>query len=305
MRLRHLLLIILLVCFWGFNWVVIKVGLNGVPPLTLCFARFFLASLPAVFVIPKPKIPIKTIAAYGLIMFALQFSLLFLGMHMGVAVGLASLLSQQGQVFFTVSLVALFCGERPNKWQVTGILISFIGVIIIAINLHATASISGALLVIISSIAWGIGNLISKKLPKINMLALVIWSSLFAWPPMLLLAIFGEGTTGFVNSLVHVQWLSLAAILYLAYIATLLGFWAWNFLLNRYPAATVTPFTLLIPIIAFLSAGLFLGEQIKSWEVLAGFIIIAGLCINIVSPKLSKIRLAIENVFANFAFRKF
>ncbi|MCL5261280.1 MAG: EamA family transporter [Gammaproteobacteria bacterium] len=287
MRLRHLVLTLLLILFWGFNWVTIKIGLNGgVSPVTLCFARYFFASLPAIFFIRRPQIPLQILIAYGLIMFALQFVLLFAGIYLGVAVGLASLISQQGQIFFTLILVAIFCGEKPNKWQIIGILTSFIGIGIIAINLHASASITGALLVVASSAAWGTGNLIAKKMPATNMLAVVVWSSLFAWPPMLLLAIFGEGAHSFVNSFIHLPWLSLVSIIYLAYVATLFGYGTWSFLLNRYPAATVVPFTLLVPIVASISSAIVLGEQIKSWEILAGTIIILGLCINLFFSRL-------------------
>jgi O-acetylserine/cysteine efflux transporter len=286
MRLRHLILVLFLVFFWGFNWVVIKVGLDGASPLALCFARFLFTSVPAVFFIRRPQVPLKTLAVYGLVMFALQFALLFAGVYLGVAIGLAALISQQGQIFFTLLLVTIFCNERPNKWQIIGILISWIGIGIIAVNLHASASFSGALLVIASSAAWGIGNLISKKLQTTQVLPVIVWGSLFAWPPMLLLAVFTEGTHGFINTFTHMSWMSFGAIIYLGYVATLFGFGTWSFLLNRYPAATVVPFTLLIPIVAFLSSAIVLGEHIESWEVLAGAIVIFGLCFSLVFSRL-------------------
>jgi O-acetylserine/cysteine efflux transporter len=286
MRLRHLILVLFLIFFWGFNWVIIKIGLGGVSPLALCFARFFFASLPAVFFIRRPQIPLKILAVYGLVMFALQFALLFAGVYLGMTVGLAAIMSQQGQIFFTLLLVTIFCNERPNKWQIIGILISWIGIGIIAVNLHASVSISGVLLVVASSAAWGVGNLISKKLQTTQMLPVIVWGSLFAWPPMLLLAVFTEGMDGFVNNFIHMSWVSFGAIIYLGYVATLFGFGVWSFLLNRYPAATVVPFTLLIPIVAFLSSAIVLGEQIKSWEVLAGAIVIFGLCFSLVFSRL-------------------
>lgn len=114
----------------------------------------------------RPQVPLKTLATYGLIMFALQFSLLFAGVYLGVAIGLVVLMSRQGQIFFTLLLVTVFCNERPNKWQIIGILILWIGIGVIAVNLHASALISGTLLVIASSMAWSVGNLISKKTPN-------------------------------------------------------------------------------------------------------------------------------------------
>lgn len=286
MKIWHLILVLLLISFWGFNWVIIKIGLNDISPLTLCFVRFLLASLPAVFFIRRPPIPLITLAAYGLVMFSLQFALLFAGVYLGVTVGLASLISQQGQIFFTLILVTIFCNERPNKWQIIGILISWIGIGIIIKNLHASASMSGALLVIGSSAAWSFGNLIAKKMPPANMLSVVIWSSLFAWPPMLLLVILTEGMRGFINSFINTSWPSLVAVIYLAYVATLFGFSAWSFLLNRYPATKIVPFTLLIPVVASICSAIFLGNKIQSWEILAGAIVIFGLCVSLIFSQL-------------------
>lgn len=287
MQPRHLLLTLFLIAFWGFNWITMRVALaGGISPETLCFARFFCASLPAIFFIKKPQVPLKTLIAYGLIMFALQFFLLFAGIHLGVGLGLSSLISQQGQIFFTLLLVALFCDERPNKWQIIGILISLIGAGFVAIKLKTSASVSGVLLVIASSFAWSTGNLIAKKLPTTKMLAVVVWSSLFAWPPMLLLAMTGHGFHNFIHSLWQLPWASLIAILYLGYVATLFGYAVWSFLLNRYPAATVVPFTLLTPIVTAFCSFVILGESIKPWEFMAGAIIILGLCFNLFFSRL-------------------
>ena len=81
MQLFHVLLALVVVVVWGFNFVVIKVGLEEISPLLLGFGRFFLTSIPAIFFIKRPIAPFKMIAWYGLIMFALQFSLLFIGMY--------------------------------------------------------------------------------------------------------------------------------------------------------------------------------------------------------------------------------
>ena len=98
MPLSHIMLVLVVMVVWGLNWVVIKIGLDGIPPLLLASARFFLASLPAVFFIKRPAVPFKRVAWYGLVMFGLQYGLLFMGMYVGVTPGLASVL-YQFQVF--------------------------------------------------------------------------------------------------------------------------------------------------------------------------------------------------------------
>lgn len=101
LSLVRLILIFLLVFVWGFNFVVIQVGLEGMPPIFLAFARFFLTSFPAIFFFKKPRAPFHRIVLYGLLIFALQFTLFFTGMHLGVPAGLASILMQV-HIFFSL-----------------------------------------------------------------------------------------------------------------------------------------------------------------------------------------------------------
>ncbi|MCK9605420.1 MAG: EamA family transporter [Methylomonas sp.] len=183
MRLHHLGLALLVVAIWGFNFVVIKVGLKEIPPLLFCAARFFFAAFPAVFFIRRPNLPLRMIAGFGLTMFSLQFALLFSGMYAGTSAGLASLLLQI-QVFVTILLAVVFLAEQPSGWQIGGAVISFSGIGLVAANFGGDISFFGLILILLAAVAWGCGNLIFKKLGKIDMFALIIWGSLFAWPPL-------------------------------------------------------------------------------------------------------------------------
>lgn len=286
MRPTHFLLAILLILIWGFNFVVIKTGLGAIPPLTLCFVRFFLTSIPAIFFIKPPKIPYKIIALYGIVMFAIQFSLLFIGIHIGVTAGLASLLVQT-HVFFTILLAVFFLSEKPNKWQILGGIIAFCGLILVVLNLNndKTTSILGFILIIGSAITWGIGNLICKKIEPVNNIALVIWGSLFAWPILLPTALIFEGSDKIIFALTHLTWLSAATILYLVYPATIFGWAIWSWLLGKYSTATIAPFSLLTPIVGMASSALVLGEPFYCWKILAATLVILGLTINLLATK--------------------
>jgi len=106
------LIAVLITLSWGGNFVAIQIGLEGVSPLLLCTARFLLTSIPAVFFIKRPRAPIGKVAAYGLVLFALQFALLFMGMKAGVPAGLAFVL-MQAQVFFSILVGMLFSEKKP------------------------------------------------------------------------------------------------------------------------------------------------------------------------------------------------
>jgi len=286
MHLRHIMLALLVVAIWGFNFVVIKVGLKEIPPILLCALRFFLAAFPAVFFIRRPAVPFHKVIIFGLVMFVLQFTLLFSGMHAGTTAGLASLVLQV-HVFFTVALAVVFLAEQPSVWQIIGALTSFSGIGLVAANTGGEISALGLVLIVAAAASWGVGNLLSKKLGKVDMLALVVWGSLVAWPPLLLLSCFLEQGSWSLAGISHLSWPAIGAVGYLVYPATLLGFAAWNWLLSHYPAATVAPFTLLVPVFGFTSSALVLGEPLYPWKAAAAVLIVAGLCINLTGARIA------------------
>ncbi len=281
----HLILALLVVAVWGFNFVVIKVGLEGVPPLFLAFTRFFLTSIPAVLFVKKPEVPFHMIIWFGLIMFALQFAFLFLGMYAGITPSLASLLMQL-QVFFSILLAVVVFKERLHIWQIVGGFVAAGGIALVASHFGEGVTLSGFLLVIASAASWGIGNVLSKKIGKVNMLALIVWGSLIAWPPLLLLSLAVEGVPAILDCLTHLTWLSTGTVLYIAYLSTLFAFAIWSWLIHHHPLTTIAPFTLLVPVFGMIGSTLVLGEPLQSWKILAAVLVISGLCINLLGPRL-------------------
>ncbi|MBV9541333.1 MAG: EamA family transporter, partial [Alphaproteobacteria bacterium] len=96
--LSHVLLALAVVLVWGSNFVVIKFALAHLPPLFFAVLRFTLAFLPAAFFIKRPAAPWSHLAAYGVLIGAGQFGLLYIAMGHDISPGLASLVIQT-QVF--------------------------------------------------------------------------------------------------------------------------------------------------------------------------------------------------------------
>lgn len=288
MRPRHLLLALAIVFIWGVNFAIIKLGLRQVSPLALGVARFFLAAFPWVFFIPRPKVPLRLIALYGFLIFALQFGFLFTGMKLGMSAGLSSLILQL-QVFFTIGLSVLMLGERPTAWQLAGALLAFAGVGVVALNVGGDVTVVGLLLLVAAAASWGGGNIVSKRISQLsttsNVLGLVVWGSLFALPVLLAVALVLD-PQHLVSSFTGLDWVSVGSIAYIVYLSTLLGFAVWAGLLARYPVSTVAPFTLLVPVFGFLGSAALLGEPLQGWKLGASGLVIAGLCVNLFGSRL-------------------
>lgn len=286
MSLRHVLLALLVVFIWGFNFIFIKFSLDEFSPLFLCASRFVLASIPAVFFVKLPRSSIKAVICYGLIMFALQFTLVFTGMSVGMTPGMASLIMQV-QVFFSMFFAALILGESPTLWQIIGSIVSFMGILLVALHLDNNISLLGFLLILGASASWGVGNLMTKKMNHVSMMALVVWGCFFAAIPMILFSLLIDGPTTIIHDIRNMSMLGATSVSYIVYLSTWVGYGSWSLLVRKYPIGMIVPFTLLVPVVGILSSIFVLGESFQLWKLTSGLLVITGLYINLLSSRLS------------------
>jgi O-acetylserine/cysteine efflux transporter len=280
MPLTHILLAILVAFIWGLSFVVIKVGVSTTPPLVLCALRFIFAVLPVILFVPRPKTSWRFLVGYGFFLGVAQFGLLFAALALGMPASLASLV-MQAQVFFTILFAAFVMGERPGPHQIVGGIVACLGLILIALPRLAGSGAVPFFMTVVAAGAWGVANIISKRAGRIDMLGFVVWSSLVAPIPLLGLSMWIDGPERVVASLMNLDTGTLAAVAYLAYPTTIFAFAIWAWLLSRHPAATVTPFALLVPVAGIIGSAFFLGEVMMPIEAIGGAIIVLGLAINI------------------------
>lgn len=276
---KDLLLALVVIVAWGLNFVVIRVGLDGLPPMLLGALRFVLAALP-VFLVRRPNLPWRWLIAYGATISLGQFVFLFEAMANGMPAGLASLVLQS-QAFFTLAFAALFLGERMRGASVLGLLIAGGGLLLIGLQTGHSTSLLGIVLTLVAASMWAMGNVLTRKFGKINLMGLVIWGSLIPPVPFFLLSLWLEGPQRIEHALLNIGTSSILALLYLALVATLLGYGLWSRLLSRYPASQVAPFSLLVPVVGLTSSALLLDERLGPLQVLGALLVMLGLLINV------------------------
>jgi O-acetylserine/cysteine efflux transporter len=280
----HALLALIVTAIWGFNFVVIKMGVAEVPPLLLTGLRFFFAALPAVFFIARPKAALKYVVAFGFLLGVIKFGLLFISIKIGLSAGLASLVMQL-QVFFTIAFAALLFGERSKPVQILGALVAFTGIGIIALSRWHGPEILPLMLAVCAALTWGVANTVAKKSGETNVLSFIVWASLVPPLPLFFLSWAFEDHAQIIATLANPSWLTIATIAFLAWPATVFAFGSWNFLLSRYPANIVTPFALLVPIFGIASGIILLGEPFATIEISGGALVLAGLILNMFGPR--------------------
>lgn len=275
MKPQHSALAVLVAVLWGVNFVAIELGLRDVPPLAFVALRFALVAVPAVFFVPRPKVPWHVIVGVGAFMSAGQFGLVYAAMHLGMPAGLAPLVLQS-QMAFTILLAAAVLKERPTAAQLAGVGAGVAGLVLVGLGRGAVAPLGPVLLVVLAGLSWGIGNTVARAARGASGLGLVVWSALVVPFPMLGLAVAVDGPAVALGSLAHLSWQAWAATLFTVVLASLVGYSVWNTLLGKYPSAAVAPYTLLVPPVGMLAAWLAFGEVAEPLELAGGALLLAG-----------------------------
>lgn len=285
MPLPHLLLAVAVMAVWGTNFVVIAFALEHLPPLLLAALRFTLVFFPLALFIKPPKVAWTNLAAYGVLIGAGQFGLLFLAMKSDITPGLASLM-MQSQIFFTIGLSMRTSGERVGLYQWAALALATSGIAIIFANSGGGATPVGLGLTLIAALCWAGGNITARKAGGAPMLPYIVWSSVFAVPPLVVLALVFEGWPAIEAGLRSADAASWAAVVWQSVGNTLFGYTAWQWLLSRHPAAVVTPMALLVPVFGMSASALVLAEPMPAWKILAAGLVLAGLALNLTWPLL-------------------
>ncbi|EKF17225.1 EamA family transporter [Nitratireductor pacificus] len=284
MRLPHFLLALLVAVVWGFNFVVIEVGLGSFPPILFSALRFVVAALPLAFLLPRPKVAWRYVFGVGIFLGTIQFTLLFMAMDVGLPAGLASLVLQV-QAFFTILLAAALLGERPGMLQLLGTAVAFCGIGLIALTVDGRFTALGLALAIGAALSWSVSNLIIRRAGKVDMLHLMVHASLIPPLPLLALSFAVEGWDRQYAAFVNLDWLGVGALLYIAFGATIFGFAVWGKLIRTYGAGQVAPFSLLVPIFGMSSSALVLGEAFGPMRIAAACLVLFGLMLTVIRKR--------------------
>ena len=139
----------------------------------------------------------------------------------------------------------------------------------------------GLALVLTAAASWACGNQVARSMGRVQMLNMVVWSSAFALPPLLLLSLWFEGPSRWQQGLAAATVPVWAAVLWQAFGNTLFGYASWGWLLSRHPAATVVPMALLVPVFGMAASAFWLGEGLPPWKLAAAALVMGGLAMNL------------------------
>jgi O-acetylserine/cysteine efflux transporter len=266
---------LVVVLAWGATFVAMKIGLRELTPFQMGAGRYLFALLPLVLFVRPPKLAWYWVLVYGLCQGVGQFGLLFLALRAGLSASLASVLLQT-QVFFTALLGVLVLREPVSRPLMGGMLLAAIGLACFAINhltrgagTASTTSTAGLLLCLAGAAMWAGSNIVvrlaRRSAPDFDVLPFMVWSSMVPILPFCLLSLYFDPAFSRA-ALAMLTWPTWAALAYLGWIGTILGYALWTGLLKRHPANRIAPFGLGVPVVGISTGMLFLGDRISGWQ---------------------------------------
>lgn len=288
MSFKDKLFALCVVVVWGLNFVVIKLGVDHMPPFLLAGLRFVLVAFPAIFFVKRPQVPLRWLIAYGMTISFGQFAFLFFAIKLGMPVGLASVMLQ-AQVFFTILFGVLLLAEKLCWHHLCGMFVTVLGMVILATagmqgELNSSITLTPLMFILAAALSWGLGNISNKIIMRdyqTPVMSLVVWSALVPILPFLACSWLFDGAAVMTASLANITLPTVLALCYLAYIATFVGYGIWGKLLSRYETWRVTPLSLLVPVVGIFSGALLLGERLSPQQILGALVIIVGLLVNV------------------------
>lgn len=271
---------------WAGNFVIARGVNQQIPPITLAFFRWSLATvlmLPIAYkaftkewhILKKHKAYLFWVSLSGIAIFN---TCLYISGHYTTAINMALISTTSSPIFATIFAI-IFIGERINAFRLTGMLVCLLGVLLLISKgslqtlMSFTFSI-GDLWALAGAIAFAVYNVLVRKKPA------TISATTF------LLAIFGLGSLlilpGFLIEQVSaapIVWNNslVMSLIYLGAGTSVVSFLCWNAAIKRIGAGTTVLFGNLIPIISTIEAVLFLHEPFQKIHMISAGIVIFGL----------------------------
>jgi drug/metabolite transporter (DMT)-like permease len=267
---------------WSSTWLVIKIGLIDLPPISYAALRFLFAfavlvlvSVGRVPLLPKNRSDWTLLAFTGVLMFSINYGLLFWG-ELHVSSGLAAVLQAMIVIFGLGFAHFLLPAEPIRGQQIAGAALAVGGVALICGRLFDHGGMMafwGGLAVLIGGAGAAFSNvLLKRRAMQLAPAMLAAWQMIFGAVPLFSLGLIVEGSP------LHFHWTGRAflCLLYLALVGSALAFLLLYWLLPRMPVNNLQTISLITPPGAVAIGWLLGGETFSVWSLLGGALVLAG-----------------------------
>lgn len=273
MRPQHLFLLMLTLTLWGGFYVAGKFALVLYPPFFLTALRFLVVAAVLLPWCGLPNIPMKKVALLSVLLGVGNFGLGLAGFGWGIDMATAIVLGQMG-VPFSCLFGSILLQDKLGAWRSSGLVIAMLGAVFIAGTPNVANNYGAFVALLCASLSWGLANILMKQYGEVRIWPFLGWMALMAAVQLLILSAIFE--TGQIAAMQKTTWKELSGVLYLGLGCTIGAYALWYYLLFRYLASQITPYTMLGPFISFGLGELFFDEPISAQVMIAGAITLLG-----------------------------
>jgi len=279
---KDLFLAMLVPCLLGFGFVIAKTAMESFPPILLNGLRWSLSGILMFYFFPFPKNFIKQMFIISFIGCTVQYSLSFYGLK--ILDGASATLFVQAEIPFGILIAYFLLGERVPLKNIIGLIIAFIGIVILSGNPNLEGKLIGVVLILSGAFLWSLAQVFAKDVSeKIGGLALTAWLGIFSGPQCIIASYFIEGNTlDYIFKATSEAWM---IVIYLAVGMNVIGYSCWYSVLSRNPVNNVMSFLLLFPITGLLTSIFILNETPNTYAYFGGAIIISGVAMILINNK--------------------
>ena len=274
MELRYWVILTFLGAVWGSAFIFIKVAAPEFGAIGLVQARLTIASLVFIPILIRKKylILLKPAWKHSLVLAvtnnAIPFSLFSYG-SFGADSNILAILNAT-TAFNTMIIALLWLGEKVTLKQVFGLVLGFIGVIILVNPESSSTSIISALFCLIGAACYSFSTVfIQKYSEKTDKMVLIGWSiifSCFIMIPFTLLNLPSQIPS--TNALLSATWLGS--------ISTGLAFFGYVYLIEKIGAVKTSTVAYFLPVFGIIWGAVFLNEVITGGIILGCATILIG-----------------------------
>jgi O-acetylserine/cysteine efflux transporter len=283
MRPADVCIALLVAVIWGLAFVASRIALDEFSPALMTTLRFAIAAVPCLF-LRKPDVSWPLLIAISFTLFLGQFLAQAYGIAHGVPVGLSSVIVQS-QALFTIAFAVIVFNERPTPTQTVGIGVATVGLLMICGTVGYDFSVAAFAVLMISPVAFAVGNLLLRRAQGAPMFDLFAWLCLTAAVPLFVLALITDGPAPTWQALSRMSLTGLLCMLALGGISTSVAYWLWGRLLRDYPAAQVVPFALLVPFVGAGASAIVFHEKFGALRLAGMATVIGGIAIMVLSKR--------------------
>ena len=270
---------------WGTQYVMSKIALQTLPPVTLLLVRYAVA-VPTLFLLlifrrklkPLQRKDVKMVAAIGFTGYFFSFCVQMMGINR-LSGSVSSLLGAMHPVLIPI-LAALFLKEKLTMARIACVFVSMTGVVII-VGVDGTADPVGVVLMLFATLLWSGASIIIRRIaPHYDPMQVAMMAILFATP----LTAVGSAIELQTHS-ASFPMKTLLAALFMGTIGTAAPHSLWNYCLSKMDASFCSMFYPLQPLVSATLGVLFLGEQITTAYVVGAVVICCGIVGAVISGK--------------------